>query len=138
MTEDPEDRTEEMPVHFTVLNPAGANTSCNAFAARFQDALLAHDTTLPAATPATCTQGVCSSQSGPGTNGNTNQVLGVPPPSQPLLSANVLSASSTSTVDPATNTATDTGLAESAGVNVMNGLVTADAIRGVATANASG
>ena len=132
------DRTEVKPVNFTVFNPAGANASGNAFAARFQDALLALDTTLPAATPATCTQGVCSSQSGPGTNGNTNQVLGVPPPSQPLLSANVLSASSTSTVDPATNTATDTGLAESAGVNVMNGLVTADAIRGVATANASG
>ncbi len=132
------DRTEVKPVNFTVFNPAGANASGNAFAARFQDALLALDTTLPAATPATCTQGVCSSQSGPGTNSNTNQVLGVPPPSQPLLSANVLSASSTSTVDPATNTATDTGLAESAGVNVMNGLVTADAIRGVATANASG
>src|SRR3989475_2170212 len=132
------DRTEVKPVNFTVFNPAGANASGNAFAARFQDALLALDTRLPAATPATCTQGVCSSQSGPGTNSNSNQVLAVPPPSQPLLSANGLGASSTRTVDPATNTATDTGLAESAGVNVMNGLVTADAIRGVATANASG
>jgi hypothetical protein len=131
------DRTGVKPVNFTVFNPAGANASGNAFAARVQDALLALDMTLPAATPATCTQGVCSSQSGPGANTNSNQVLGVPPPSQPLLGANVLSASSTSTVDPATNTASDTGVAESAGVNVLSGLVTADVVVGVATANAT-
>jgi len=50
----------------------------------------------------------------------------------------VLTASSTSTVDPASNTATDTGLAESAGVNVLGGLVTADVVRAVANAKATG
>src|SRR5439155_6168137 len=52
--------------------------------------------------------------------------------------ANVLSASSASTVDSTTNTATDTGVAETAGVNLVSGLVTADTVRGVATAQASG
>src|SRR5260370_20523972 len=94
---------------------------------------------VPAATPGTCTEGVCSSQSGVGSASNSNQVLSaaVPPPGGSLLKANVLSASSTSTVN-STNTATDTGVAESAGVNVVSGLVTADVVRGVATAQASG
>jgi len=132
------DRTRAMPVSFTVFNPNGANANGNAFAARIQDSLLGLNQTLPADTPATCTEGVCSSQSGPGSNSNSNQVLGVPPPSQPLLSASLLSASSTSAVSPTTNTATDTGTAESAGVNVINGLVTADVVRAVAAANAGG
>src|SRR5207249_5798761 len=69
-----------------------------------------------------------------------NQVVNVavPPPGVRVLNANVLSASSTSTVDSTTNTATDTGVAESAGVNLVGGLVTADVVRGVATAQASG
>ncbi|PYU06483.1 MAG: hypothetical protein DMG33_07735 [Acidobacteria bacterium] len=62
----------------------------------------------------------------------------VPPPGGGVVKANVLSASSTSTVDSTTNTATDTGVAESAGVNLVGGLVTADVVRGVATAQASG
>jgi hypothetical protein len=134
------DRTRAKPVNFTVFNPAGANASGNAFGANIRDTLLGLNQTLPAATPANCTQGVCSSQSGPGSTSNSNQVLSVavPPPSGSVLSANVLNASSTSTVDPATNTATDTGIAESAGVNLVSGLVTADAVRGVASAQASG
>jgi len=134
------DRTRVKPVNFTVLNPAGANASGNALAARVQDALLGINQALPAATPATCTQGVCSSQSGSGSTSNSNQVLNVavPPPGGSVLRANVLSASSTSTVDPTTNSATDTGVAESAGVNLVNGLVTADVVRAVATAQASG
>ena len=132
------DRTRAMPVNFTVFNPAGANASGDAFAARLQDTLLGLDTTLPAATPAGCAQGVCSSQSGPGSTSNGNQVLAVPPPPQPLLSANVLAASSTSTVDPVSDAAADTGVAESAGVNVLRGLVTADVVRAVATAKATG
>src|SRR5712664_3463353 len=132
------DRTRAMPVNFTVFNSAGANASGNAFAARLEDALLGLDTTLPAATPAGCTQGVCSSESGRGSTSNGNQVLAVPPPPQPLLSASVLTASSRSTVDPASNTATDTGVAESAGVNVLGGLVTADVVRAVANAKATG
>jgi hypothetical protein len=132
------DRTRAMPVNFTIFDSAGANAGGGAFAARLQDALLGLDTTLPAATPAGCTQGVCSSQSGPGSTSNGNQVLAVPPPPQPLLSANVLTASSTSTVDPASNAATDTSVAESAGVKVLGGLVTADVVRAVATAKATG
>jgi hypothetical protein len=134
------DRTRVQPLNFTVFNPAGANASGNAFAASIQDTLLRINQTLPAATPATCTQGVCSSQSGIGSSSNSNQVLNVavPPPGGGVLKASVLSAASTSTVDPTTNTATDTGVAESAGVNLVSGLVTADVVRGVATARASG
>jgi len=134
------DRTRVQPLNFTVFNPAGANASGNALGARIQDTLLGINQTLPAATPATCTQGVCSSQSGIGSTSNSNQVLNVavPPPGGSVLRANVLRASSTSTVDPTTNTATDTGVAESAGVNLVSGLVTADVVRGVASAQASG
>src|SRR5467141_4247460 len=133
------DRTRVKPVNFTVFNPAGAKASGNASAAQIQDRLLGINQTLPAATPATCTEGVCSSQSGIGSTGNSNQVLNVavPPPSGNVLKANVLSASSLSTVDSTTNTATDTGVAESAGVNLVSGLVTADVVRAVATAQAS-
>src|SRR5229473_6872654 len=133
------DRTRVKPVNFTVFNPTGANASGNALGARVQDKLLGINQALPAATPATCTQGVCSSQSGIGSTSNSNQVLNVavPPPGGAVLKANVLSASSTSTVDPTTNSATDTGVAESAGVNLVSGLVTADVVRGVATAQAS-
>src|SRR5437016_1226472 len=135
-----QDRTKVKPVNFTIFNPAGANASGNAFAASVQDALLGINQTLPTATPVTCTQGVCSSQSGVGSTSNSNQVLNVavPPPGGGDLQANVLSASSASTVDSTTNTATDTGVAETAGVNLVGGLVTADTLRGVATAQASG
>jgi hypothetical protein len=134
------DRTRVKPVNFTVFNPAGANANGNAYGARIQDTLLGINQTLPAATPATCTNGVCSSQSGAGSTSNSNSVLNVavPPPGGSILKANVLSASSTSTVDSTTNTATDTGVAESAGVNLVGGLVTADVVRGVAAARASG
>src|SRR2546428_612603 len=134
------DTTKVEPVNFTIFNAAGANASGNAFGASVQDKLLAINLTLPTATPATCTQGVCSSQSGGASNSNNNQVLNVavPPPGGTVLQANALSASSTSTVDPTTNTATDTGVSESAGVNLVNGLVTADVVRGVASAEASG
>src|SRR6266404_46231 len=132
------DRTRVKPVNFTVFNPASANASGIALGARVQDTLLGIRQTLPTATPATCTQGVCSSQSGIGSTSNSNQVLNVavPPPGGNVLKANVLSASSTSTVDSTTNTATDTGVAESAGVNLVGGLVTADVVRAVATAQA--
>src|SRR3989441_6691420 len=134
------DRTRVKPVNFTVFNPAGANASGNASAAQIQDRLLGINQALPAATPPTCTQGVCSSQSGIGSTSNSNQVLNVAvlPPGGSVLKASVLSASSTSTVDSTTNTATDTGVAESAGVNLVGGLVTADVVQGVATAQASG
>ncbi len=134
------DRTRAKPVNFTIFNPAGANASGNAVGAQIQDRLLGINQALPAATPPTCTQGVCSSQSGIGSTSNSNQVLNVavPPPGGNVLKANVLSASSTSTVDSTTNTATDTGVAESAGVNLVSGLVTADVVRAVATAQASG
>ncbi len=133
------DRTRVKPANFTIFNPAGANASGNASAAQIQDKLLGINQTLPSATPVTCTQGVCSSQSGIGSTSNSNQVLNVavPPPGGAVLKANVLSASSTSTVDPTTNSATDTGIAESTGVNLVGGLVTADVVRAVATAQAS-
>jgi len=81
------DRTRVQPLNFTVFNPAGANASGNALGARIQDTLLGINQTLPAATPATCTQGVCSSQSGIGSTSNSNQVLNVavPPPGGSVL-----------------------------------------------------
>src|SRR6266853_827301 len=134
------DRTRVKPVNFSVINPAGANASGNALAASIQDTLLGIKQPPPAATPATCPGGACSSQSGIGSTSNSNQVLNaaVPPPSGGILKANVLTASSTSTVDSTTNTATDIGVAETAGVNLVSGLVTADVVRGAATAQASG
>src|SRR5437899_3288903 len=133
------DRTRIKPVNFTIFNPAGANASGNALAASIKDTLLGINQTLPASTPANCTAGVCSSQSGIGSTSNSNQVLNVaiPPPGGTVLKANVLSASSTSTVDPTTNTATDTGVAESAEVNLVSGLVPADVVAGVAHATAA-
>ena len=134
------DRTRVKPLSFTIFNPAGANARGNALAASITDTRLAINQTLPASTPANCPGGVCSSQSGIGSTSNNNQVLSVaiPPPAGTVLKANVLSASSRSTVDSTTNTATDTGVAESAGVNLVGGLVTADVVRAVATAQASG
>ena len=134
------DRTRAMPVNFTIFNPAGAHANGNAFGVSIQDALLGISEILPAATPATCTQGVCSAQSGVGSASNSNQVLdaAIPPPGGSIVRASVLSASSTSTVDPVTNTATDRGVAETAGVNLVSGLVTADAVLAVATTQASG
>ncbi len=133
------DRTRVKPLNFTIFNPAGANASGNAFAASIKDTLLGINQTLPASTPANCTGGVCSSQSGVGSTSNSNQVLNVsiPPPGGTVLKANVLSASSTSTIDSTTNTATDADVAESAGVSLVGGLVTADVVRAVATAQAS-
>src|SRR5207247_10291022 len=76
------DRTTAKPVNFTIFNPAGAQANGNAFGVSIQDALLGISEILPAATPATCTQGVCSAQSGVGSASNSNQVLdaAVPPP----------------------------------------------------------
>src|SRR5438876_6133356 len=90
------DRTIAEPLNFTIFNPAGANASGNALGANIQDKLLGINQTLPAATPANCTQGVCSSQSGVGSTSNSNQVLNVavPPPGGAVVKANVLSASS--------------------------------------------
>ena len=134
------DRTRAEPLNFTIFNPAGANARGNAFGASVQESLLGINETLPSATPATCTHGVCSSQSGSGVSSNSNQLLNVavPPPGGSILKANVLSASSTSTVDASTNVATDTGVAETTGVNLVGGLVTADTVLGAATARASG
>src|SRR3989449_634730 len=73
------DRTRVKPVNFTVFNPAGANASGNASAAQIQDKLLGINQALPAATPPTCTEGVCSSQSGIGSTSNSNQVNNVNP-----------------------------------------------------------
>src|SRR5439155_23774474 len=81
------DRTRVKPVNFTIFNPAGANASGNALGASIRHKLVGINQTLPAATPVTCTQGVCSSQSGVGSTSNSNQVLNVavPPPGGNVL-----------------------------------------------------
>src|SRR5260370_41101710 len=107
------DRTRVKPVNFTIFNPAGAIASGNALGAQIQSKLLGINHALPAATPATCPQGVCSSQSGSGSTSNSNQVVNVavPPPGGSVLRANVLRSGRQSTVDAGTNTPQDPGVA---------------------------
>jgi len=81
-----------------------------------------------------------SSQSGVGSDGASDELLslaalGIP---EDVLAASVLSTTSTSTVtaDPAQARALSTATA--VGVNVLDGIVTADLVRGVADATATG
>jgi hypothetical protein len=128
------DRTRALPVNFSVPHPENANASGGAFAAHVVAPLLGIDQTLPSPSPS-------SSQHGVGSTTAANQVLDVavpPPPPGRLLDADVLGATSTSTVSATPAAATQSSVAESVNVNVAGGLVTADVVRGVATARATG
>src|SRR5439155_12978958 len=82
--------------------------------------------------PATYLAGVASHQS-------TNELLNASPPSDgSVLRADVVRSSSRSTVTGSPAESVQTGTAETANVNVLNGLVTASAVRAVAVARASG
>jgi hypothetical protein len=64
--------------------------------------------------------------------------VGVPQPDGDILRAVALRTTSTSTVTEAPAESRDTGTAEAADVNILNGLVTADLVRGVANTTATG
>ena len=125
-----QDRTAALPVNFAVDRPDLANARGGSLAASVNDPLLGLNQMLVP---------VSSSQSGVGSNGSSNQLLNVPVPANgSVLKADVLSSSARSTITPSPAQAVHTGNAEAAGVNILNGLVTASAVRAVATARASG
>jgi hypothetical protein len=125
------DRTDALPVNFALDRPDLANARGGAYGARVNDTLLGLNQTLVP---------VSSSQSGVGSNGQTDQLLtlNVPEPEGDVLRAVALRTGSTSTVTAAPAEARDTGTAETADLNVLDGLVTADLVRAVATTTATG
>ncbi|HEV8682936.1 MAG TPA: choice-of-anchor P family protein [Actinomycetota bacterium] len=126
-----QDRTAPQAVNFAVDQPDLANASGGAFGARVRETVLGlNETLIPAA----------SSQSGVGSNSSSNQLLDVdvPPPSGEILRADVVRTSARSTITESPGEATQVSTAETANVNILNGLVTAGHIRGVATSRASG
>jgi len=125
-----QDRTAAMPVNFAVDRPDLAHARGGSFGARVFEPLLGIDQTLVP---------VSSSQSGVGSNGSSDQLLNPKVPADgSVLNADVLRSSARSTITQSPAQAVHTGIAEAAGVNILNGLVTASAVRGVATARASG
>jgi hypothetical protein len=124
------DRTALQPVSFGD-HPEAASARGSAFGARVTDTVLGLNQTLGP---------VSSSQAGVGSNSQSGQLLDVkvPEPGGGVLKANILRTSSTSTVTNSPAEAKSTGVAETANVNVLEGLVTASNVRGVATATAGG
>ena len=130
ITSEIKDRTGALPVNFAVDRPDLANARGSAFGASVKDTLLGLDQTVVP---------VSSSQSGVGSNAASNQLLDVDvPPDGSTLRADVLRTSARSTVTAAPGEAVHVSTAETANVNILNSLVTASAIRGVATAQADG
>jgi uncharacterized repeat protein (TIGR01451 family) len=83
---------------------------------------------------------VSSSQSGVGSDSTSDQELNVDVPfeSGSILQADVMRTSSTSTVTASPAEAVHTSVAETVNLNVLDGLVTASAVRAVATTRADG
>jgi hypothetical protein len=135
------DRTPPLALAPVVPPPdlSKAKATGNAFAAHVadtqHDALhAAIDVTLPnGVNPA---GGVASSQSGPGSNSQSDAVVTVNQPG--LIRAQVLSASSASTVTAKPAAAINAAIAEAADVDILDGLVSAGTVRAVAEAAASG
>ena len=123
-------------------NAAGAHASGNATGANVGVPLLSLDLTLPAGNdPAPDHTSVDSTQSGVGSNDENNQVLAVdvPPPAPgSVLHANVLRATTVSTVTAVPSQARAVSVGSAVSVNILNGTVTASVVRGVASATATG
>jgi uncharacterized repeat protein (TIGR01451 family) len=123
-------------------NASGAHATGNATGANVVSSLLGLDLTLPTGNDAAPDHtSVDSSQSGVGSDDESNQVLGVdiPPPAPgSVLRANVLRAETVSTVTAVPSQARDTSVGSAANVNILNGTVTATLVRGVASATATG
>lgn len=130
ITSELKDRTAVQPVNFAVDRPDLANARGGAYGAKVTETVLGLDQTLVPAS---------SNQSGVGSTTNRNQLLDViVPASGEILRAEVVRTSATSTITEGPAEATQTSTAETANVNVLDGLVTATAVRGVATTRASG
>jgi len=130
ITAELKDRTQALPVNFAVDWPELANARGGSFGASVDDTILGLDVTLAPTS---------SSQSGVGSKGAEDQVLDVDVPSDgSILRADVVRSSARSTITAAPAEAAHTGVAETANVSVLNGLVTASAVRGVAVARANG
>lgn len=131
ITSELKDRTAAQRVNFAVDRPDLANARGGAFGASVKESLLGLDQTLVPAS---------SSQSGIGSGGDANQLLDVdvPATSGEILQADIVRTSARSTITPAPAEATHVSTAETANVNVLNGLVTAGAVRAVARTTATG
>jgi hypothetical protein len=131
ITSELKDRTAAQRVNFAVDRPDLANARGGAFGASVKESLLGLDQTLVPAS---------SSQSGIGSSGDANQLLDVdvPATSGEILQADIVRTSARSTITPAPAEATHVSTAETANVNVLNGLVTAGAVRAVARTTATG
>lgn len=122
-----------------LARPDLANANGSAVGAAVKDAILGLDESLPDGDPAEPPDGVQSSQSGVGTDSESDVVLPVAVPAGgSVLKADVVSASSDSTVTDLPAEATSQDFAEAANVNIADGLVTATAVRAYATATATG
>ncbi len=112
-------------------HPEGANANGDAYAAKIDVDLLGIDTTLIP---------VDSSQSGVGADTEADDLLSVSllPPTGNVLRAGLLQTTSSSVVSAQPARASNIGTAEVLGVNVLNGLVTADVVRAVAETSADG
>jgi hypothetical protein len=130
ITSELKDRTAAQQVNFAVDRPDLANARGAAYGARVNDPLLAIDQTLAPSS---------SSQSGVGSKRSDNELLNASVPSNgSVLRADVVRSSARSTVTASPAEAVHTSTAETANVNVLNGLVTASAVRGIAVARATG
>jgi hypothetical protein len=126
ITSELKDRTAPLKVVFAD-RPDLALAEKSAFGASVSDTLLGiNQTFVP----------VASHQQGVGRDEQSNQLLDVNVATVPLQAA-VLRASSTSEITNGPALAKHTSVSEAVNVNVLNGLVTASFVRGVATANAS-
>ncbi|MEX2557216.1 MAG: choice-of-anchor P family protein [Actinomycetota bacterium] len=112
-------------------HPELAHASGNAYAANVGVDILGIDETLIP---------VDSVQSGVGADSDADSLLSVSllPPTGNVLRAGLLQTTSSSVVSEEPARASDTGTAEVLGVNILNGVVTADVVRAVASATADG
>ena len=125
-----QDRTAALPVNFAVDRPDLAHAGGGSFGASVNDSLPAINQILaPSST----------SQSGVGSQSAANELLNPAVPSDgSILRADIVRSSARSTITASPPQATHTGTAETANVNVLNGLVKASAVRAVAATTASG
>lgn len=124
------DRTAVQRVDFAVDRPDLANARGDAFGAGVRDTVLGLDQTLVRTS---------SSQHGVGSNAQNDQLLDVDvPDSGEIVAADIVRSSSRSTITAAPAEAVQSSMAETANVNVLDGLVTAGAVRAVAVTRANG
>ncbi len=109
-------------------NPALAHANGDAFGAHVEDPLNLINATIPS--------GIATSQTGVGSQSKSDELLSVSV--LPALTADVLRASSTSTVTASPAEARQLSDGEAVKVNVLTGLVTADLVRAVASTTATG